>query len=214
MGKKLLREEINMTYPTYTAPYCASVPIVLDNTGRNERAWDLWSRLNKDRIVFLGEEVSNISANIIVGQLLYLESENKEEPISLYINSPGGSVSAGLAIYDTMNYIKPDVHTVCVGLAASMGALLLSSGAKGHRSCLPNSEIMCHQPLGGASGQATDIAIQAAHMERTKKKLTKIMAENTGKSYDEVYEALERDNWFTAEEAKDYGLVDTVLTSR
>lgn len=195
-------------------PYDAAVPIVLDNTGRNERAWDLWSRLNKDRIIFLGEEVNNYTANLIVAQMLFLESENKEEPIYLYINSPGGLVSAGLAIYDTMNYIAPEVHTICVGLAASMGSFLLSAGTPGHRYILPSAEVMIHQPLGGASGQATDIEIQAAHMMRTKERLTRIMAEKTGKDYETLREDMERDNWFRAEEAKEYGLVDEVLYTR
>ncbi len=188
------------------------VPMVVEQTSRGERSYDIYSRLLKDRIILLGDEVNNMTANAIVAQLLFLEAEDPEKDIYLYINSPGGSVSAGLAIYDTMNYIKPDVSTVCLGMAASMGAFLLAAGAKGKRFALPNSEIMIHQPMGGASGQATDIAIHAEHILRTKENLNKILAERTGQPLEKIKEDTERDNFMTAEQAKAYGLVDEVMS--
>lgn len=186
------------------------IPTVIDKTNGGERAYDIYSRLLKDRIVMLTGEVTDESANAIVAQLLYLDSLNHED-ITFYINSPGGSVTAGMAIYDVMNHIKSDVSTICAGLAASMGAFLLCSGAKGKRYCLPNAEVMIHQPLGGTQGQATEIEIAAKHILRTKEKLTRIMAENCGKKYEEVVNDVERDNWLEAEEAHEYGLVDGVL---
>lgn len=188
------------------------VPMVVEQTSRGERSYDIYSRLLKDRIILLGDEVNNMTANAIVAQLLFLEAEDPEKDIYLYINSPGGSVTAGLAIYDTMNYIKPDVSTVCLGMAASMGAFLLAAGAKGKRFALPNSEIMIHQPMGGASGQATDIAIHAEHILRTKDNLNKILAERTGQPLEKIKEDTERDNFMTAEQAKAYGLVDEVMS--
>ena len=188
------------------------IPYVIEQTSRGERSYDIYSRLLKDRVIFLGEEVTDQSANIIVAQMLFLESEDPTKDINLYINSPGGSVTAGMAIYDTMNYIKCDVSTICVGLAASMGAFLLSGGTKGKRFALPNAEIMIHQPLGGAKGQATDIQIVAQNIQRTKEKLTKIIAENCSRPYDEVLADMERDNWKTAEEALEYGLIDKIVT--
>ena len=190
------------------------VPYVLESTSRGERTYDIYSRLLKDRIVFLGEEVNDVTASLVVAQLLFLESEDPGKDISLYINSPGGSVSSGLAIYDTMNYIKCDVSTICIGMAASMGAFLLAGGTKGKRLALPNAEIMIHQPLGGAQGQATEIEIAARHILRTKEKLNKILAENTGRDYDVIAADTERDNWMTAEEAKEYGLIDRVVYKR
>ncbi len=190
------------------------VPYVIEQTSRGERSYDIYSRLLKDRIIFLGEEVNEASAATVVAQLLFLEAEDPDKDISLYINSPGGSVTAGMAIYDTMQYIKCDVSTICIGMAASMGAFLLAGGAKGKRYALPNAEIMIHQPLGGAQGQATEIQIAAEHILRTKKKLNSILAENTGKDYDVIAADTERDNWKTAEEAKEYGLIDAVITSR
>ncbi len=188
------------------------VPYVIEQTSKGERSYDIYSRLLKDRIIFLGEEVNDASASIVVAQLLFLEAEDPEKDIHLYINSPGGSVTAGMAIYDTMQYIKCDVSTICIGMAASMGAFLLSGGAKGKRFALPNAEIMIHQPLGGAQGQATEIEIAAKHILRTKEKLNKILAENTGKPYEQVCQDTERDNWLTAAEAQEYGLVDKVIT--
>ncbi len=188
------------------------VPYVIEQTSKGERSYDIYSRLLKDRIIFLGEEVNDASASIVVAQLLFLEAEDPEKDIHLYINSPGGSVTAGMAIYDTMQYIKCDVSTVCIGMAASMGAFLLSGGAKGKRYALPNAEIMIHQPSGGSQGQATEIDIAAKHILRTREKLNRIMSENTGKPYEEVCKDTERDNWLTAEEAKEYGLVDKVIT--
>jgi ATP-dependent Clp protease protease subunit len=188
------------------------VPMVVEQTSRGERSYDIYSRLLKDRIILLGDEVNNITANAIVAQLLFLEAEDPEKDIYLYINSPGGSVTAGLAIYDTMNYIKPDVSTVCLGMAASMGAFLLAAGAKGKRFALPNSEIMIHQPMGGASGQATDIAIHAEHILRIKDNLNRILAERTGQPLEKIKADTERDNFMTAEEAKAYGLVDEVMS--
>ena len=190
------------------------IPYVVEQTSRGERSYDIYSRLLQDRIVFLGEEVRDDMAATIVAQLLFLEAEDPEQDIQLYINSPGGSVSAGMAIYDTMQYIKCDVSTICIGMAASMGAFLLAGGAKGKRYALPNAEIMIHQPSGGAQGQATEIQITAEHILRTKEKLNKILSANTGQPYEVVAADTERDNWKTAEEAKEYGLIDTVITSR
>ena len=191
-----------------------SIPYVIEKTSGGERSYDIYSRLLQDRIVFLGEEVRDDMAATIVAQLLFLEAEDPEKDIQLYINSPGGSVSAGMAIYDTMQYIKCDVSTICIGMAASMGAFLLAGGAKGKRYALPNAEIMIHQPSGGAQGQATEIQITAEHILRTKEKLNKILSANTGQPYEVVAADTERDNWKTAEEAKEYGLIDTVITSR
>ena len=187
------------------------VPYVIEQTSRGERSYDIYSRLLKDRIIFLGEEVNDTSASIIVAQLLFLEAEDPSKDIHLYINSPGGSVSAGLAIYDTMKYIKCDVSTICIGMAASMGAFLLSGGAKGKRFALPNSEIMIHQPSGGARGQATEIKIVAENILKTKKKLNEIMAANTGRPIEEIERDTERDNYMSAEEARAYGLIDEIL---
>ena len=187
------------------------VPYVLESTSRGERSYDIYSRLLKDRIIFLGEEVNDVTASLVVAQLLFLESEDPNKDINLYINSPGGSVTAGMAIYDTMNYIKCDVCTTCIGMAASMGAFLLSGGAKGKRFALPNAEIMIHQPSGGAQGQATEINIAAEHILKTRKKLNEILAANTGRSYEEIARDTERDNYMTAQEAKEYGLIDEIL---
>ena len=190
------------------------VPYVIEQTSRGERSYDIYSRLLKDRIIFLGEEVTDVSASVIVAQLLFLEAEDPEKDIHLYINSPGGSVTAGMAIYDTMQYIKCDVSTICIGLAASMGAFLLAGGAKGKRFALPNAEIMIHQPSGGAKGQATEIEIAAENILKTKKKLNEILAANTGKPYETVCADTERDHYLSAEEAKEYGLIDDIITSR
>lgn len=190
------------------------VPYVIEQTSRGERSYDIYSRLLKERIIFLGEEVNDVTASLIVAQLLFLEAEDPEKDIQFYINSPGGSVTAGMAIYDTMQYIKCDVATNCMGMAASMGAFLLAGGTKGKRLALPNAEIMIHQPSGGAQGQATEIEIAAEHILRTKKKLNKILAENTGQDYDVIAADTERDNWMTAEEAKAYGLIDRIYTKR
>ena len=187
------------------------VPYVLESTSRGERSYDIYSRLLKDRIIFLGEEVTDVSANLIAAQMLFLESEDPGKDIHMYINSPGGSVSAGLAIYDTMQYIKCDVSTICIGMAASMGAFLLAGGTKGKRMALPNSEIMIHQPSGGAQGQATEIQIVADHIAQTKRTLNEILAENTGQPYEVVEKDTDRDNYMTAEEAKAYGLIDGVV---
>lgn len=187
------------------------VPMVVEQTNRGERSYDIYSRLLKDRIIFLGEEVTDISANLVVAQLLFLAAEDPDKDINLYINSPGGSVTAGFAIYDTMQFVKPDVSTICIGLAASMGAFLLSGGAKGKRFALPNAEIMIHQPSGGARGQATDIRIHTENILKTKKRLNEILAANTGKSVEEVERDTERDNFMSAEEAKAYGLIDNIL---
>ena len=189
------------------------VPYVVEQTSRGERSYDIFSRLLKERIVFLGEEVNETTASLVVAQLLFLEAEDPDKDIHLYINSPGGSVTAGMAIYDTMNFIKCDVSTVCIGMAASMGAFLLAGGAKGKRYALPNAEIMIHQPLGGAQGQATEIEIAARHILRTKEKLNRILAQNTGKDIEVIAADTERDNWKTAEEAKEYGLIDAIFTS-
>lgn len=188
------------------------IPYVVEQTSRGERSYDIYSRLLKDRIIFLSEEVNDVSASIIIAQLLFLAAEDPDKDINLYINSPGGSVTAGLAIYDTMQYIKPDVSTICIGMAASMGAFLLAGGAKGKRYALPNSEIMIHQPSGGARGQATDIMIHAENILKIKKKLNRILAANTGKPYDIIQTDTERDNYMDAEEAKAYGLIDSVIT--
>ncbi len=190
------------------------VPYVIESNSRGERSYDIYSRLLKERIIFLGEEVNDVTASLVVAQLLFLESEDPSKDIQLYINSPGGSVTAGMAIYDTMNYIKCDVSTICIGMAASMGAFLLSSGAKGKRYALPNAEVMIHQPSGGAQGQATEISIAAEHILRTKKKLNEILAENTGKPLEVIEADTDRDNYMTAEEAKAYGLIDAVITKR
>ena len=190
------------------------VPYVIEQTSRGERSYDIYSRLLNDRIIFLGEEVTDVSANLIVAQLLFLESEDPGKDIHMYINSPGGSVSAGLAIYDTMQYIKCDVSTICIGMAASMGAFLLAGGTKGKRMALPNSEIMIHQPSGGAQGQATEIKIVAEQILKTKRKLTEILAANTGKPLEQIEIDTERDNYMSAEEAKAYGLIDNVITNR
>ena len=190
------------------------VPYVIEQTSRGERSYDIYSRLLKDRIIFLGSEVSDVSASLIVAQLLFLESEDPDKDISLYINSPGGAITAGMAIYDTMNHIKCDVSTICVGMAASMGAFLLAGGTKGKRFALPNAEVMIHQPSGGARGQATDIQIHAERIIQIKKKLNEILAENTGKSVEEVTNASERDNFLTAEQAMDFGLIDKIITRR
>lgn len=190
------------------------IPNVIERTGNGERAYDLYSRLLKDRIILLNSEINDSVAGIITAELLYLESIDPVKDIQMYINSPGGSVSAGLAIYDTMNYIKCDVSTICMGMAASMGSFLLSSGTKGKRFALPNSEIMIHQPLGGAQGQCTDIQIAANHIETTRNRLEKILAKNTGKPLDVIHMDTDRDNYLSAEDAKNYGLIDTVITHR
>ena len=187
------------------------IPYVIEQTSRGERSYDIYSRLLKERIIFLGEEVTDASASVIIAQLLFLEGEDPEKDIHLYINSPGGSVSAGLAIYDTMQYIKCDVSTICIGMAASMGSFLLSGGKKGKRYALPNAEIMIHQPLGGAQGQATEIQIAAEHILKTRQKLNTILAENTGQSLEKIQADTERDNFMSAQEAKEYGLVDEVI---
>ena len=188
------------------------VPMVVDQTNAGERSYDIYSRLLKDRIIFLGEEVNDTTASLVVAQLLFLAAEDPDKDISLYINSPGGSVTAGLAIYDTMQYIKPDVSTICIGLAASMGAFLLAGGAKGKRYALPNAEIMIHQPLGGARGQATDMQIQVEQILKIKNKLNQMLSENTGQPLDTIKNETERDNYMSAEEAKNYGLIDNVIT--
>lgn len=190
------------------------VPYVIEQTSRGERNYDIYSRLLKERIIFLGEEVNETTASLVVAQLLFLESEDPGKDIHLYINSPGGSVTAGMAIYDTMNYIKCDVSTICMGMAASMGAFLLSGGTKGKRLALPNAEIMIHQPLGGAKGQATEIQIVAEHILKTKRKLNEILAANTGKPIEVIEKDTDRDNYMTAEQALEYGLIDRVITNR
>ena len=189
------------------------VPYVIEQTSKGERSYDIYSRLLKDRIVFLGEEVNDVSASIVVAQLLFLEAEDPDKDIHLYINSPGGSISAGMAIYDTMQYVKCDVSTVCIGMAASMGAFLLASGAKGKRFALPNAEIMIHQPLGGTQGQATEIEIAAKHILKTKEKMNRMLAEMTGQDYETICADTDSDNWKSAQEAMEYGLVDKVITS-
>ena len=192
----------------------ALVPYVIEQNSRGERSYDIYSRLLKDRIIFLGEEINDAVASTVVAQLLFLESEDPGKDIHMYINSPGGSVTAVMAIYDTMNYVKCDVSTTCIGMAASMGAFLLSSGAKGKRYALPNAEVMIHQPLGGAQGQATEIQIAAEHILKTKKKLNQILADNAGKPVEEVEKDTDRDNWLSADEAKEYGLIDEVIKDR
>jgi len=189
------------------------VPYVIEQTSRGERSYDIYSRLLKERIIFLGEEVNDVTASLVVAQLLFLEAEDPEKDIHLYINSPGGSITAGMAIYDTMQFVKCDVSTTCIGMAASMGAFLLAGGTKGKRYALPNAEIMIHQPLGGAQGQATEIEIAAKHILQIKERMNRILSENTGMPYEDVCKDTERDNWKTAEEAKEYGLVDEVIYS-
>ena len=191
----------------------ALIPYVIEQTSKGERSYDIYSRLLKERIIFLGEEVNDASASVIVAQLLFLESEDPEKDISLYINSPGGVITAGMAIYDTMQFIKCDVSTVCTGMAASMGAFLLAGGTKGKRMALPNAEIMIHQPAGGAQGQATEIEITAKHILATKEKMARIMAQNTGQDFEVIMADTERDNWKSAEEALSYGLIDRIITS-
>ncbi len=190
------------------------VPYVLESTSRGERSYDIYSRLLKERIIFLGEEINETTASLVIAQLLFLESEDPSKDIQLYINSPGGSVTDGLAIYDTMNYVKCDVSTICIGMAASMGAFLLSSGAKGKRFALPNAEVMIHQPSGGARGQATEISIAAEHILKTRQHLNEILSANTGKPLEVIAADTERDNYMTAEEAREYGLIDTVIQNR
>lgn len=190
------------------------VPYVIEQTSRGERSYDIFSRLLKERIIFLGEEVNDTTASLVVAQMLFLEAEDPDKDIHLYINSPGGSVTAGMAIYDTMQYLKCDVSTMCIGMAASMGAFLLAGGTKGKRLALPNAEIMIHQPLGGAQGQATEIEIAARHIQQTKERLNRILAQNTGRPYEEIAADTERDNWKTAEEAMAYGLIDRVVSNR
>ncbi len=192
----------------------ALVPMVVEQTGRGERSYDIFSRLLNDRIIFLSDEVNDTTASLVVAQMLFLEAQDPDKDISLYINSPGGSISAGMAIYDTMNFIKCDVATICVGMAASMGAFLLAAGAPGKRSALPNSMVMIHQPLGGARGQATDIKIQADLILRIRENLNKILADKTGKSIEQISNDTERDNYMTAEEARDYGLIDNIFVKR
>lgn len=192
----------------------ASMPYVVEQTSKGERSYDIYSRLLKDRIIFLGEEVNETTASLVVAQLLFLEAEDPEKDIQLYINSPGGVITSGLAIYDTMQYIKCDVSTICIGMAASMGAFLLAGGTKGKRFALPNAEIMIHQPSGGSQGQATEIDIAAKHILRMRERLNHIMAENTGRDYETIAADTERDNWKTAQEAKEYGLIDEVILDR
>ena len=192
----------------------ALVPMVVEQTNHGERSFDIYSRLLNDRIIFLADEVNDTTASLVVAQLLYLEAQDPDKDIDLYINSPGGSISAGMAIYDTMNFIKCDVSTICIGMAASMGAFLLSAGTKGKRIALPNSEIMIHQPLGGMQGQASDIKIHADHIIRIKEKMNRILAENTGKSYEQVCLDTDRDNYLTAEQALEYGIIDKVIDKR
>lgn len=190
------------------------VPVVIEQTSRGERSYDIYSRLLKDRIIFLNEEVNSVSAGLVVAQLLFLESEDPKKDISLYINSPGGSITDGMAIYDTMQYVKCDVSTICVGMAASMGSFLLAGGAKGKRYALPNAEVLIHQPLGGAQGQATEIQIAAEHILKTKEKMNRLLSEFTGQPYEKLVQDTDRDNWLTAEEAKEYGLVDSIITNK
>ena len=195
-------------------PTDSLVPMVVEQTGRGERSYDIFSRLLNDRIIFLSEEVNDTTASLVIAQMLFLEAQDPDKDISFYINSPGGSVSAGLAIYDTMNFVKCDVSTICVGMAASMGAFLLSAGTKGKRYALPNSEIMIHQPLGGFRGQASDIKIHADNILRIKERLNRILAENTGKSYEQVCLDTDRDNFLSAEDALNYGIIDKIMTKR
>lgn len=198
----------------YNSIYNDLVPMVVEQTSRGERSYDIYSRLLKERIIFLGDQVTDLTASLVVAQLLFLEAEDPDKDIHLYINSPGGSVSAGLAIYDTMQFVKCDVSTMCMGMAASMGAFLLAGGAKGKRLALPNAEIMIHQPLGGAQGQATEIEIAAKHILKTKEKLNTMLANNCSQPYEKVCIDTERDNWLSAIEAKEYGLIDEVITER
>ena len=191
-----------------------SIPYVIEQTGAGERSYDIYSRLLKDRVIMLSDQIDDTVASVVTAELLFLEADDPEKDINIYINSPGGSVTAGLAIYDTMNYIKPDVSTICIGLGASMGAFLLSSGAKGKRYALPNAEIMIHQPLGGFQGQASDIQIHAENILKTKEKLNEILAKNTGQDLDTIIRDTDRDNFMTAEQARDYGLIDKVISSR
>ncbi|MCR5010954.1 MAG: ATP-dependent Clp endopeptidase proteolytic subunit ClpP [Lachnospiraceae bacterium] len=190
------------------------VPMVVEQTSRGERSYDIFSRLLKDRIIFLGSEVTDVTANLIVAQMLFLEAEDPDKDIQLYINSPGGSVTAGMAIYDTMHFIRCDVCTNCIGMAASMGAFLLAGGTKGKRYALPNAEIMIHQPMGGTKGQATEIEIAAKHIIKTKEKMNRILAENCGRTYEELVNATDRDNWKSAQEAMEFGLIDEVIDKR
>ena len=192
----------------------ALVPYVIEQTSRGERSYDIYSRLLKDRIIFLGEEVNEVSASLVVAQLLFLESEDPSKDVHLYINSPGGVITAGMAIYDTMNYIKCDVSTICIGMAASMGAFLLAGGTKGKRFALPNAEVMIHQPSGGAQGQATEIQITAEWILRTKQKMNEILAANTGQTVERIAQDTERDKWMTAQEAMEYGIVDQIITNK
>jgi ATP-dependent Clp protease protease subunit len=192
----------------------ALIPTVIEQTGQGERAFDIYSRLLKDRIIFLGEAIDDHIASLVVAQLLFLEAEDSEKDINMYINSPGGQVSAGLAIYDTMQYIRPDVSTICIGMAASMGSFLMTAGAKGKRFSLPNAEIMIHQPLGGVQGQAEDIKIHAEHIIKTREKLNKILAERTGQTHERIAIDTDRDNFLTADQAQEYGLIDKVIASR
>ena len=190
------------------------VPIVVEQTNRGERSYDIFSRLLKERIIILSDQVNEVTASLITAQMLYLEAEDPDKDIQFYINSPGGSVSAGLMIYDTMQHVKPDVQTICVGMAASMGAFLLAAGAKGKRFALPNAEVMIHQPLGGVQGQATDIRIAADHITRTKERLNRILSERTGQPYEKIATDTDRDNWLTAEDAKEYGIIDQIMEKR
>ncbi len=190
------------------------VPMVIEQTNRGERSYDIFSRLLKERIIILSDEVNEVTASLITAQLLFLEADDPEKDIQFYINSPGGSVSSGLMIYDTMQYVKPDVQTICVGIAASMGAFLLAAGAKGKRFALPNAEVMIHQPMGGAQGQASDIRIAADHIIRTKERLNRILSEKTGQTYKKIIIDTERDNWLTAEQAKEYGMIDHIMEKR
>ena len=190
------------------------VPMVLEQTSRGERSYDIYSRLLKERIIFIGEEITDVTASLVIAQILFLESEDPSKDIQIYINSPGGSVTAGMAIYDTMQFVKCDISTICVGMAASMGAFLLAGGTKGKRMALPNAEIMIHQVLGGAQGQETEVRIAAEHMAKTRKKMNEILSENTGKDYDTIAADTERDNWMSADAAKEYGLIDEVITNR
>ncbi len=190
------------------------VPIVVEQTNRGERSYDIYSRLLKERIIILSDQVNEVTASLITAQMLYLEAEDPDKDIQFYINSPGGSVSSGLMIFDTMQHIRPDIQTICIGMAASMGAFLLAAGAKGKRFALPNAEVMIHQPLGGVQGQATDIRIAADHITKTKERLNRILSERTGQSYEKVANDTERDNWLTAEEAKEYGIIDKIMEKR
>lgn len=192
----------------------ALVPVVVEQTNRGERSYDIYSRLLKDRIIIIGDEITDVTASLVVAQLLFLEADDPDKDIQLYINSPGGSITAGFAIYDTMQYIKPDVSTICIGIAASMGAFLLAAGAKGKRQALPNAEVMIHQPLGGYRGQATDIKIHAERIIHMREKINKILSEKTGQPYKKVTEDTDRDNFMSADKAKEYGLIDKVITSR